>query len=242
MKLNQIIAVLKGVKSRVYGEVTSLHKEAQKTEPFNGFIKTYKKKDDEGEDFPQDRKKVLLNATDVLARLASLQTEAFDAEAILDWGNCTAKSDVEVDGRVLIKGAPVTYLLFLEKQLNDIRTFIEKMPVLDEAEEWVADPNSSLYRSNTVQTHRTKKVPKVLVKYEATDKHPAQTEVYTEDVVVGYWDTVRHSGALPLPRKRVLMERTDKLIKAVKSAREQGNDAECEKREVGAAIFGYLLE
>jgi hypothetical protein len=35
------------------------------------------------------------------------------------------------------------------------------------------------------------------VKAEATEKHPAQVEVYHEDVVVGQWKTVKFSGALP---------------------------------------------
>ncbi|MDQ3812829.1 MAG: hypothetical protein M3347_02630 [Armatimonadota bacterium] len=39
-KLNQVVAIEKGVKSRVYGEVTELHKTSQKPELFNGFIKT----------------------------------------------------------------------------------------------------------------------------------------------------------------------------------------------------------
>lgn len=43
-------------------------------------------------------------------------------------------------------------------------------------------------------------VPRNHVKAEATDKHPAQVEVYHEDVPVGYWTTVKFSGALPARR------------------------------------------
>ena len=54
-----------------------------------------------------------------------------------------------------------------------------------------------------MQTLRTKKVPRNHVKAEATEKHPAQVEVYYEDVAVGYWTTVKFSGALPAqPRQR----------------------------------------
>ena len=241
-KLNQIIAIEKGVKSRVYGEVTELHKEAQKVEPYSGLAKTYRKRDEEGEDFPPEQKKVRLSAPDVLRRLATLETELFDVEATKEWGNTGARADVTVDGRVLVKQAPVTFLLFLEKQLTDVRTFIDKMPTLDDAEEWTIDPNTALYRSARVTTHRTKKTPKVIVKYEATKEHPAQTELVHEDVVVGYWDTVKHSGALPGPRKAALLERADKLLRAVKIAREQANDRECERVEVGETVLGWLLE
>src|SRR5438552_1744970 len=118
-KLNQIIAVEKGVKSRVYGEITDMHKSSQKPDLFNGFVKSYRKKDEDGEDYPAERKKVQMMADVMLARAASLLTELFDVSATRDWANCHAFADVEVDGQVLIKNVPVPYLLFLEKQIND---------------------------------------------------------------------------------------------------------------------------
>lgn len=245
-KLHSVIAIEKGVKSRVYGEVTSLHSASQKAEPFNGLIRTYRKKDEDGEDYPQERKKVQVVAEDVLKRVAKLQTELFDVEATKDWGNCIAKADVMVDGRMIVQQAPPTYLLFLEKQLSDMRSFVEKLPVLDDAEDWNADPNSSLYRATCGTTHKTKKVQRAIVKYDAVVKDgqalPAQTEMITEDVIVGWWDTVKHSGALPAPRKMALLERIDKLTKAVKIAREKANDTEITSVQVGEALFGYLFD
>ena len=35
------------------------------------------------------------------------------------------------------------------------------------------------------------------MKYEATEKHPAQVETYTEDIKVGEWTMVKFSGAIP---------------------------------------------
>ncbi|MCB9685037.1 MAG: hypothetical protein H6738_07560 [Alphaproteobacteria bacterium] len=241
-KLNQIVAIEKGVKSRVYSAVTELHKESQKAEPYTGLSKTYRKRDEDGEDMPGETKRVRQVATDVLAQLSKLQTELWDVEATREWANTKARADVVVDGRVLVKDAPVTYLLFLEKQVNDLRTFVDKMPTLDDTEEWSEDPNTGLFRTDRVTTHRTKKTPKVIVKYDATKEHPAQTELVHEDLVVGYWETVKSSGALPAPRKAKLLERIEKLGRAVKIAREQANDLACEKLEVGATVFGWLLD
>ena len=67
-KLNQIIAIEKGVKARVYGELTELHKAVQKPELFNGFSKTYQKKDDDGEDLPAEKKRVQYAATECSVR------------------------------------------------------------------------------------------------------------------------------------------------------------------------------
>jgi hypothetical protein len=240
-KLNQIIAIEKGVKSQAYGELTTLHKESQKAELFNGFVKTYRKKDEDGEEYPPERKRVQLVAADVLKKVTAIQTELFDVTATKDWANCHAKADVVVDGMVLLQDAPATYLLFLEKQLSDMRAFLEKLPTLDEADDWQVDPNSNLVRTAPVTTHRTKKVPKVIVKYPHSEHHPAQTELVNEDVIVGWWDTVKHSGALAMPRKQQLMERVDRFMKAVKFAREKANDADVEKLEVGEKIFGFLF-
>jgi hypothetical protein len=92
-----------------------------------------------------------------------------------------------------------------------------------------------------VQTNRTKKVPRVLVKYEATDKHPAQVETWFEDIPVGVWNTVHLSGAVPAARQRELLARVADLAEAVKIAREEANMAEVTDQHVGGAIFAYLL-
>src|SRR5215813_10940643 len=56
-KLNQIVAIEKSVKSRVYGEITEMHKLSQKPDLFSGFSKQYRKKDEEGEDYPPEQKR-----------------------------------------------------------------------------------------------------------------------------------------------------------------------------------------
>ena len=42
----------------------------------------------------------------------------------------------------------------------------------------------------------------------------------------GFWHTVRHSGAMPKPEKDKILDRVEKLIIAVKEAREKANDAD----------------
>jgi hypothetical protein len=240
-KLNQIIAIEKGVKSRVYGEVTELHKDAQKAEPYTGFSKVYRKRDEEGEDFPPEQKRVRLSAPDVLRRVATIETELFDIEATKEWANTQARADIVLDGTVLIEQVPVTYLLFLEKQLTDLHTFVKKLPVLDAAESWVFNDSADCWSTEPVRTNRTKKVPRNHVKAEATEKHPAQVEVYYEDVPVGYWTTVKFSGALPARRLNELLDRIEKLQQAVQFAREEANGVEVTDQRVGDVVFGYLF-
>jgi len=240
-KLNQIVAVEKGVKSRVYGDITELHKTSQKPDLYVGFVKTYEKRDEEGEDLPQERKKVQQNAEDVLKRTSELLTELFDVTAAKDFANCDARADVAINGQVLLRDVPVPFLLFLEKQITDIRTFVDKLPTLDESEDWTADPNSGLFKTPETKTHRTKKVQRPLVLYPHSTEHPAQTQLVTEDVIAGYWCTVKHSGAIPVPRKQALLTRIEALLHAVKFAREQANSVDAPNKEIGRTLFEYLF-
>lgn len=136
----------------------------------------------------------------MLRATAGTLTRLFDVTATKDWANRTAAADVVVDGTVLLPQVPVPYLLFLEKQLTDLHTFVRKLPVLDASEAWNLDPSTDAWKTDPVRTIRTKKVPRNHVKAEATEKHPAQVEVYYEDVPVGYWTTVKFSGALSARR------------------------------------------
>src|SRR5215831_8699390 len=106
-KLNQVVAIEKGVKGRVYGEITELHKSSQKAELFGGFVKTYRKRDEDGEDFPQEKKQVQMVGDTVLKRVASLESELMDVTAQKDWANCAAKANVQVDGQLLLHDVPV---------------------------------------------------------------------------------------------------------------------------------------
>jgi hypothetical protein len=83
-------------------------------------------------------------------------------------------------------------------------------------------------------------VPKTHVSYEATKEHPAQIEVYHEDIRVGEREQIMHSGALTLARKRVLLGRIDDMLKEVKQARQRANDIEVKEIEIADLIFGVI--
>lgn len=240
-KLNQILAVEKSVKSNSQRAVTDAYHAIQKTPLLTGLSRTYQPVDDEGEQLPPESTRVQVQVEDVLKEVASALGRLLDVTAAKDWTNCDAKADVKVDDRVLIKDAPVTYLLFLEKQLVDLHTFVSKLPVLDPAESWTLDEASAVWKTDPVKTTKTRKVPRNHVKAEATEHHPAQVEVYHEDVVVGHWTKVGFSGSVPQRRVNQLLERVVKLQDAVKYAREEANSAEVLDRKAGDAVFAYLF-
>lgn len=240
-RLNQIIAVEKGIKSRSLQELTEAHHALQKPALLAGIARTYRPKDEEGEQLPPESTKVQIKADDIIRQTIEVLTKLFDATAAKDWTNCQAKADVIVDGQTLLSQVPATYLLFLEKQLVDLHTFVKKLPVLEASESWTFDASADAWATEPVQTVKTKKLPRNHVKAEATDKHPAQVEVYYEDVVIGYWRTVKFSGALPAQRVNELVDRVEKLQQAVKFAREEANNIEAQEPKVGEPIFRYLF-
>lgn len=213
----------------------------QKPTLLSGTSRTYRPKDEEGEVLPPESNKVQVKAEEVLSTTTGILTRLFDVTASKDWANCLAKASVMIDGRTIMADVPISYLLFLEKQLTDLHTFIKKLPTLDAGETWVFDASADCFATEPVQTLRTKKIPRNHVKAEATEKHPAQVEVYYEDITVGFWRTIKFSGAMPAKRVNELLERVEKLQAAVKFAREEANALEIVEQKVGQRFFEYLL-
>lgn len=241
-KLNQILAIEKGIKADSYSALTEYHKLIQKPELFAGFKKEYQSNSDDGDKLQPEGKKVQFVVTEILRTVEKEQSKLLNIIVRKDLTNCVAKAPVMLDGVQLIPDVPVSYLLFLEKQLNDLRDIIAKLPILDSGDEWKPDESTGLSRTDEVKTHRTKKLQRPIVLYEATDKHPAQTQLITEDVIEGYWSTVKFSGAIRRPDKLAMIERVEKLQQAVKIAREAANIQDEEPSpDVGKAIFGYLM-
>ena len=240
-KLNQIIAISAGKKSQAHKTITDVYQNLQKTGQLEGISRTYKPKDDEGEQLPPEKKLVQLKVKEAIRSVVGAMTELFDIVATQDQANCIARANVTVDNVAVLKDVPVTTLLFLEKQLVDMHTFVEKLPTLDPGESWSYNPDVDHYASESYQTSKTKKVMKNHVKAEATKEHPAQVETYTEDVIVGYWTTVKFSGAIPAKEKNELLDRVRKLQEAVKSAREDANGMEVELKKIGTPVLQYLF-
>lgn len=240
-RLSQVIAAEGGHKSRALTAVTAAHHAVQRTQQISGLHRTYRPKAEEGEQLPSESQIVQVRATDAIDQVKGALTKLFDVTFTKDLGNQTAQASVVVDDYVVVANAPVSFLLFLEKQLNDIATFVRKLPVLDPAEQWHLDESDGLHKTAPVETHRTKKVMRNHVKAEATDRHPAQVEVYTEDVTVGYWKLIKTSGALPQSRVSELADRVHRLQEAVKHAREEANSIEVQNKDVGERVLNWLF-
>jgi hypothetical protein len=240
-RLNQVIAVVAGKKAKAAQVITDAYHKIQKGPLFDGISKTYQPKDEEGDRLPPEAKAIQVKVQELVTETEAALTEMFDAVASQDYANCDAVADVVVDGSVILPKVPVTYLLFLEKQTKDIETFISKLPTLDPSEQWSFNAAAGHYATPPAETARTKKVPKAFVKYAATKEHPAQVETFHEDVLAGYWKTIKFSGAIPASEKTAMLEKVRRLREGVVTAREEANSIEAKHVTVGKLVFDFLF-
>lgn len=240
-RLSQVVAVEKPIKTEAYGTLSAAHHQVQKAPLLAGILRTYRPRDDEGEQLPPESTRVQLRAIDAVSEVMQALTRFYDVTATRDWANTTAKADIRVNGQVLIPQVPVPFLLFLEKQLAALKTFIEKLPILDPSEEWVWDQEKGVYRTTAYETQRSKKVPRNHVLAEATPQHKAQVEIIYEDIPVGTWTTVKYSGALPASHVKAILDRLQALRDAVKYAREEANATEIPQVRVAGPLLDYLF-
>lgn len=241
-KLSQLLAIEKGVKATAEREMTDVYHLLQKEDPITGLTRTYQPSDEDGETFPDEVKLVQARVGDELAKANKSLAKLLNVTLEKDASNCVANANVEIGGDAILLNVPVTYLLFLEKQLVGLHTQVAKLPTLDPSFNWTLDAATGVYKSDPAKTNRSKKVMRNHVKAAATDKHPAQVDVYTEDVKVGEWTITRFSGAIPADRKRELLERVTNLTQAVKQAREAANATTVvDTPDVGAAVLDYVF-
>jgi len=157
--------------------------------------------------------------------------------------NQTAKADLIVDGEVLAKDVPATFLLGLETRLKHIRKIYESIPTLQPGIKWEMDETQgkNVYKmAFPEEKFRTKKIIKNHVKTEATKEHPSQVETYTEDEKVARVITDKWCGMITPAEKSELLGRFDVLLRAVKKARQTANGAEVIDTKIGGSLFKYI--
>jgi len=241
-RLISVVMLQRTLKARVSTVVNEAYKNVQKAPLFAGIAREYTPKAEEGQKLPSEALQVQLVASSLISAIATDLGQLWDLTATRDAGNQVAKGNVVVRGRVILNDVSSSNLLFLEKQLIDVRTFITACPVLDTAKEWTTDEITGISRTRPVETTRSEKIEETVVVVPPNERHPAQTRDRVRDQIVGTWATTHLSGALTALQQHKLINRVNELIDAVKIAREEANLVTVEDVKVGDALFGFLLE
>jgi len=191
-----------------------------------------------------DSKELVSTVDAKLDHTTKAMIRLFDVLAQRDATNQTTKADVVLDGKVIAKDLPGTFLLSMEQRLKQFRPLLEAVPTLDPAIAWAEDKDKGVgvWRSPEQTAFRTEKVLDVLTLSPATDKHPAQVKEYTIDKRVARVDTVHYAGAWSTARKAEVLNRLDKLSAAIKQARMRANMGEVVDVHPGKSLLDYVLK
>ena len=242
MRLGQVAGLEKAERDRTQKANTEIYQALQRSALFGGHTKKYKPLNEEDEEVvPPQNKRVEAKVSELISEALTNFGKLVAHMGTKETANQHARADVVVHGELVFKQAPVTFLLPLQKVLTDIATMVKHIPILDTSEAWTKDDNINLYRSSAMDQVRTKKTQRPIVLYDATEKHPAQTQLITEDVSVGVWSTVKFSGAWPKEDKKQMAQRVADLRDAVEMAIEEANRIDVETSDYGGQLKRYIL-
>jgi hypothetical protein len=217
---------------------------SKKPDHFRGFTKTLSYFDPaRAAENAEETKLVVSTVSENLDYTAYHIADYFDVVLQKELTNQTANADLVLDGTIFGKGLPATFLLGMETRLKGLRPALEAIPTLPPAINWQPDTNSGVghYRSPQTMVPKTEKRVKFVTLAPATDKHPAQVKDWIEDEAVAKVETVEFSGMWTVEQKADAIDRLDRLLQAVKKARQRANMAEVVPGSIGDKLTSYIL-
>lgn len=243
-KLHELLAVENDVEKVSRKLVDESIKTLGKDNLFNGQVRVLEHFN--SEDALSDTREVVELTTTVdenIDYVVDALAEYFDVVFQKDLTNQQASADIVVDGKVLAENVPSTFLLGMEKKLNNLRNLYEAIPTLQPGIKWQPAPDAGagvFQAANDTVQFKTKKDIDFKEVSPATKEHPAQVVQYETTVNVGKYTTTKTSGMFTPLEKANRIARLDKVLKAVKQARNRANSTEVVKGKIGNDILDFI--
>ncbi len=239
-QLHELLAVEPTLKKKAQAfTVEAIKTFTKKQSHFEGQIRRFHKKDDDGPEFPNEDVMLVADVTEKLAFVGKHYSNFLDALVQKEETNTEAKASFTLDGKEHILSAQS--LLSLETALNNFKPLLTVIPTLTPGEAWETSPGLTEYRGNIKETLKMKKIQEPLIMSPATREHPAQVQLVSKDIPIGSWHTQRLSTALSVEDKSDMIERIDNLIGTVKQARMRANKQEVSKVKIGDQLIKHIL-
>lgn len=215
-----------------------------RTQHFEGLQRDYSKKDDDGIDYPTERKRLVTTVNERLQFTVKSWKNWLDVVLQKEETNAAgAARAIIMIGDKEFGEFSATSLLAIQKNLTRFIEMLREIPTLDPSHEWELDASETdIYKSKFPEvTSKTQKKIKPIVKYEATKEHPAQVDMVTYDTTIGIWNATRLSGKITPAEKSLILERAEELLISTKKARAKAN--ECGVVPVKSDIlFNYIIK
>ena len=251
-RLHELLAV-EGDLEGIYKTITqeTINTFSNKAHHFVGSVRELEWFEEGQKDEPKEYQHMTTTIKDKLDYNNKSIIRYFDALIQKEATNQVAKSDLIVDGVTIATDVPATMLLGLESRLKVVRSVYIAIPTLPPNVEWKKDPQKgdNVYsRVHPEEKMKTEKIFKVQVLYDARfpkegergESLPAQVEKISETKNVGVYKKNIWTGIISPAEKSKLLERVDKLLRAVKKARQRANSTEVLKVSIGKNLFDYI--
>lgn len=244
-QLHELLAVegdLKGEKEKIREEAIVAF-----TKKPGLFIGTVKKltmfSDERSNEEGEERQDLTETVPRKLDYIAGSFSRYWDVRLQKESANQEARADVEVEGVVIFKDLPVSFLLGMEEELKQLRKVFDAVPTLAPGIEWQRDGTmgNDVYKmKHPMEKSKTEKKIEHKVLVPPTKEHPAQVTEWTEDKPVGKYTTISWSGMVTSLEKSTMLAKLDEMLRAFKKARQRANTQETKSIHVGKKIFDYI--
>ncbi len=241
-KLHELLAVEQDRKHKAVQVVGETIKVFTKQDvQFDGVSKRYVQIQDDSEQIPDETKEMVTSVRERLNETIEAFVAGIDAHLSKEETNASsvAKSELIINNENLGTFS-ATSLLALEGHLAKAKELYQAIPTLDATKKWEFDTQKNVYKTEDEVKFRSVKRPQVIVKYEATKEHPAQTELLYLDFQVGKYVTSYTSGKITPAQKITLLKRIDEILEAVKTARAKANNVEVNNVKFGDKLFAFI--
>lgn len=193
----------------------------------------------------KEERPVASTVYDTLEYALKIFAKAEDVQYRKNATNRVATGTVMWKGAPLLAELPVDELLGLEARLGKIKELIEAIPTLDGSKPWVRATSMGEHVWQLPEPEKTTKTEKIvtpIVMAAATDKHPAQVQAVSKDVVVGTFANMMRSGEATTVQKADAIMRIDELMVEIKQARMRANETVAVDGSVADKIINLILE
>jgi hypothetical protein len=136
---------------------------------------------------------------------------------------------------------PLSFMAVLFDHVTQLESIVSAAPTLDKQKDWALDDDRGCFVSKPEETDATQKRPCNHLLAEATEHHPAQVQVFMDDVKVGVDIKQTHSGAMTPDDKQAMLDRIAALKQAIKASMESAKALDLVPANIGEDIVAFIF-
>ena len=243
-KLHELLAVEQDRKKEAERLVAESIKTFKKDNLFSGSVKRTEMFDDEEVKIADEFLKLETTVDENLKYSLKSLANYWDVVIQKDATNMQAVADIVIDGKNIAEQVPATFLLGMEKKLNELRNIFNAIPTLPPGIDWKIDETQEkdgvFKNSNDIETLKSVKEIDFRTVAPSTKEHPAQVVQINIVKNIGRFSTTKWSGMITPYEKARRITNLERILSAVKKARQRANGIKTVDMKIGQAIIDFI--